>query len=91
MAVYIAAIHMSGGTEHKHIASCVWVIEKTFKSGITSTGGMVEFIDNGNKVKVSDGTTTASVGVVRPQGGAPYLRAYADQKWTDNLLSLPRY
>ena len=31
----------------------------------------------------------AYVGVVRPGNGrAPYLRTYADGKWTDNLLAL---
>ncbi len=31
----------------------------------------------------------ATVGVVREAGKAPYLRTYADKKWTDNLLALP--
>src|SRR5688572_17042131 len=30
----------------------------------------------------------AYVGVVRPPGGQPYLRTYADSKWNDNLLAL---
>lgn len=30
----------------------------------------------------------AYVGVVRPANHAPYLRTYADGKWTNNLLSL---
>ena len=30
----------------------------------------------------------ATVGVVRPTSGRPYLRTYADGKWTDNLLAL---
>lgn len=30
----------------------------------------------------------ADIGVVRPAQGAPYLRTYADGKWTNNLLSL---
>ena len=29
--------------------------------------------------------------VVRPSGGTPYLRTYANGTWTDNLLSLPRF
>ncbi|MCS5881747.1 DUF3892 domain-containing protein [Klebsiella variicola subsp. variicola] len=32
----------------------------------------------------------AYVGVVDPgNGGAKYIRTYADGKWSDNLLSLP--
>jgi hypothetical protein len=30
----------------------------------------------------------ADIGVVREAGKAPYLRTYADGKWTNNLLSL---
>jgi hypothetical protein len=33
---------------------------------------------------------TATVGVVRPTHGQPYLRTYADGVWNDNLLSLPQ-
>jgi len=34
---------------------------------------------------------TAYVGVVDPGGGKPkYIRTYADGKWNNNLLSLPR-
>ena len=32
--------------------------------------------------------TKVYVGVVRPEGRAPYLRTYADGKWNDNLLAL---
>lgn len=31
----------------------------------------------------------AYIGVVREQGKAPYLRTYADGKWSDNLLAQP--
>jgi hypothetical protein len=30
----------------------------------------------------------SEVGVVRPQGRAPYLRTYADGDWNNNLLAL---
>lgn len=29
------------------------------------------------------------IGIVREVGKAPYLRAHADEKWNDNLLSQP--
>lgn len=32
----------------------------------------------------------AYIGVVRPSSGPPYLRTYADGKWTDNLLAQPQ-
>jgi hypothetical protein len=91
MAVYVAAVHMSGGTDHQHIASFVWVLESTYKSGISTLSSMVDYVDGGNEVRVSDGSTTVKAVVVRDTGKAPYLRTFADGKLSDNLLSLPRY
>lgn len=90
MPVYIAAIHMSGGSSHQHISTVVWMNGSTFQSGISSRDSIVQFINGNNSVKVSDGTTQVDVGVWKYQGGS-YLRTYADGKWTDNLLALPRY
>ena len=91
MSIYVVAIHMNGGTGHEHVASMIWVNESTMQSGISTTAIMVDFIDKNNAVKVSDGTTRVAVGVWRESGKIPYLRTYADNKWTDNLLSLPRF
>ena len=91
MAVYIAAVHLTGGTQHENISAVVWVNDSTFRSGISTVDAMVAFIDSGNQVKVSDGTTTVFVGVVRESNKAPYLRSFADKVWTDNLLSMPTY
>lgn len=89
---YIAAVHMSGGDQHQHISQVVWMNGVTFKSGINTAAGMVNFIETKNgDVKVSDGTTAVAVGVVHPEHGRPYLRTHKDGKWTDNLLALPRY
>jgi hypothetical protein len=91
VAAYVAAIHMTGGTQHQHISQVVWVVEGSFKSGISTRSDIVKYIDEGNSVMVSDGNTKVSVGVVREPGREPYLRSHADGKWTDNLLAMPRY
>ncbi len=91
MGVYIAAIHMAGGSTHEHVSEVIWMNETSFESGKTLTAEMVKYIDDGNSVRVSDGNTRVSVGVVRERGKAPFLRTYADKKWTDNLLALPKY
>ena len=91
MTIFIAAVHMDGGTQHEHVSQLVWVAEDTYKSGVSPTADLVNFIENGNPVMVGDGTTKVAVGVVKPQYGSSYLRTYADKKWTDNLLALPRY
>jgi len=53
---------------------------------------MVEWIDaQGGRAYVRSSNTIAEVGVIKPQGRAPYLRTYADGEWNNNLLSLPRF
>jgi hypothetical protein len=51
---------------------------------------MVEWIraKNGD-ARVRDSKGDVRVGVV--DGTPPYIRTYADGRWTDNLLALPRY
>jgi hypothetical protein len=91
MAVYLAAIHMSGGSSHEHIANFIWMNELTYKSGASTVAGMVSFIEGGGTVMVSNGVEKVHVGVVRSEGKEPYLRSFADKAWTDNILELPKY
>ena len=52
----------------------------------------MKFIDvDHGKAYVESSTSKVEVGVVKPQGGTPYLRTFANGTWTDNLLSLPRF
>lgn len=72
---------------HEHIthvgnlaANWIWTRENVIQSINARTNTFFVF-ENG---------TRANVGVVNPSDGrAPFLRTYADGKWTDNLLSLP--
>jgi hypothetical protein len=50
---------------------------------------MVEWINSGGEAFVSSGARVLRVGVVNAL--PPYIRTYADQVWTDNLLALPRF
>lgn len=62
------------------------------KTGSSSRAEMVEFIEtNSGDVRVRNGKLEVKVGVITPKTGAKYIRTYADGKWTDNLLALPRY
>lgn len=94
MAVRITMRHMVGGTRHEHIAKVKWINESTGTSGEETRAGMVAWLsksrDNVAYVKDVRGNVIR-VGVVRPQNGEPYIRTYADDTWTDNLLSLPEY
>lgn len=50
---------------------------------------LVAWVDDNGRAYVGSGTSRVSVGVMKPQYGQPYLRTYADGKWTNNLVDLP--
>jgi catechol-2,3-dioxygenase len=87
--VYITAVHMSGGENHEHIASVRWRNPTDSATGETSRGQMVDWINEGGDARVSDGRSEAQVGVV--DATPPFIRTHADNRWTNNLLALPRY
>lgn len=90
--VYVTAVHLNNGKGHEHIAEYLWLNPADGKSGKTSTASMVEYIEQKKgDVKVAGTNGPASVGVVRENGHAPYLRTFADKQWSNNLLGLPRY
>ncbi|HZL06523.1 MAG TPA: DUF3892 domain-containing protein [Coriobacteriia bacterium] len=92
MSVRITAIRLSqGGYTHEHITDVKWTSYENDSSGQSTKAATVEWIDNGGAAYVESASTKVQVGVVKPQGGTPYLRTYANGTWTDNLLSLPRF
>jgi hypothetical protein len=50
---------------------------------------MVDWINEGGVARVQQGANEVAVGVVK--ASPPYIRTYADGKWTNNLLALPEY
>ncbi len=86
---YIIAVHMSGGDNHEHIAEVQWRDAGSGQEGKSSRATMVAWIDAGGDARVKDSRGTVQVKVVRAH--PPYLRTYADNRPTDNLLALPRY
>jgi len=89
--VYITAVQMStGGTGHEHIAIVRWTDPANSKTDESTTATMVDWIDNQNGVaKVHSSPSDVTVGTV--DGTPKYLRTYADGKWSNNLLELPRF
>lgn len=88
--VRITAVHMAGGELHEHIAAVRWINPSTKASGESTRSTMVAFIDRDkHRAVVGQGTQQVEVGVVN--GTPKYIRTYADEKWTNNLLALPRY
>jgi Protein of unknown function (DUF3892) len=91
MTIWVAAVHLGGGSRTEHINEVIWMDSRDHQSGKTGIAGMIDFITkHPGAVKVSDGKTEAVVEVVRgPQ--RTYLRSEADPSKTDNLLTIPRY
>ena len=88
--VYIYAVHMSGGTQHEHIASVRWKNPDNGKTGQNTRAEMVKWIkDGGDAYACGGGGHMARVKVVN--GNPPYIRTQADGVWSDNLLALDRY
>lgn len=88
--IYITAIHINGGNGHEHIASLRWRNPNTLATGQSTRTQMVTWIrDQQGDARVQDGVGDVRVGVV--EASPPYVRTYADGKWTNNLLALPRY
>ncbi|MEV7797487.1 DUF3892 domain-containing protein [Microbacterium foliorum] len=93
MSIQITHVRFSGQEKtHQSIVSYAWKNTVSGKTGSSDKPAMVEYID-GKKgvVEVGSGANRVRVGVVRPDGGKPYLRTYADEKWSNNLLSLPTF
>jgi hypothetical protein len=94
MAVQITHIRFSGYERtHEAIASFAWRNDLTGNTGESTKAGMVDFLDNQNgSAFVSNGSVMrVAVITVHPDGGTPYVRTYADNVLTNNLLSLPTF
>jgi hypothetical protein len=89
---YATAIKMpAGSTKHEHIGALRWL---DCSKGTADTSAMSIMVDwvakNPGKLRVADAKGSVEVRAVRPSGRDPYLRTYADDRPTDNLLDLPR-
>ena len=90
IVVYITAVHMVGGERHEHIAAVRWRNASSGATDESTREAMVRWIrDENGDARVSDGQHEVRVGVV--DASPPYIRTFADNVWTDNLLALPRY
>ena len=91
MSIKFVAIRLSGGTSHEHITRLWWINPSNSQTGDNSRAELVAWIEQGGKAYVEDNYgNRVDVGVVTPRLGEKYLRTFADGKWTNNLLALPR-
>lgn len=89
MTVYITAISPGTAKQHEHIARVRWVDSKDSTSKVMSVAQAVGWLLNGNKLTVASDTGPVEVRAV--DATPPYIRTVADEKYTDNLLALPRF
>lgn len=88
--VYVTAVHVDGTEDHEHIASVRWRNPSSGDTGQNTRAEMVTWIrDKNGDARVESTPKDVRIGVVEAK--PPYIRTYADGKWTNNLLSLPRY
>jgi Protein of unknown function (DUF3892) len=88
--VEVTAVHMVGGEGHEHIGEVRWINPKNQETGQSTREAMVAFLRKaGNRAYVTEGQRKVEIGVV--DADPPYIRTYADEVWTNNLLALPRY
>lgn len=90
--VYVTHIRLSAsGSRHEHITNVKWRNPNTGETGESTRAAMVDWIKNqGGDARVRDAAGhDVRVGVVNVN--PPYIRTYADDVWTDNLLALPRF
>ena len=89
MTIFITDIHLVGGLGHEHIGSVKWR-DANGDRGANQVAEIVQWLQtSGNAAKVADGAGSVPVAVVEAR--VPYLRTYRDDRWTDNLLALPRF
>jgi hypothetical protein len=89
--IEITAIRLEGGRDHEHITAVLW--RATTSMGLTTRQAIVDWLSESseNRAVVADGTGWVDVAVERRPTQPPHLRTRMHGRWTDHLLSLPRF
>jgi len=89
VTVYVTAISPSSISGHEAIQSVRWLDSSNSTSKTMSKAQAVEWVKKGYALYVAGESGPVEVRVVNAD--PPYLRTVADNTYTDNLLTLPRY
>jgi hypothetical protein len=89
MTVYVTAVTPDSCRRHEDIMGIRWLDSSTSTSNTMSKPQAVDWVRKGNRLYVAGETGAVEVRVV--DADPPYLRTVANNTYTDNLLSLPRY
>ena len=91
-AIEITNVRFEGRTRGPEVITAYkWVSRESGRVDWTDRPTMIKWIDEGNKAFVGRGYSQVNVAIVRPAGGEPYLRTFADDAWNNNLESLPPF
>ena len=92
MSIRITHVRLQPGyNDHEHITDYRWTVRESGEQGQSDKATLVAWVDAGNLAYVEVGGSRVQVGVVKRAGTPWFLRTYANETYTDNLLSLPRF
>ncbi len=92
MAVRITGVRKDNGNhanQHEAVTHYRWVDEQTNETGIGARQEMVSWIEGGGQAYVVSPAGKAYCYVNTSSYGTKFLQTAADNKWSNNLLSLP--
>ena len=92
MTVRIIAVRKDRGNHdnpHEAVSDYKWLNEQDNNSDIEPRANMVSWVEKGGKAYVKDAAGTVYCYVNVSRAGTKFLQTYADNRWSDNLLSLP--
>ena len=89
MTVYVTAISPAAASQHEHIAEIRWLDSSNSTSNTMTTAQTVDWIRKGNRAYVAGDLGPVEVRVV--DASPPHIRTVANDRYTDNLLALPRF
>jgi len=90
MPTRITHVRFHRAVEHEYALSYRWIADSGH-SGERDRPTMVEWLEQGGDAVIGEGRDQVPVAVVRIPGQAPFLRAHEGGRWTDRLLTLPRF
>jgi len=92
MSIEITHVRFTGFQKtHESITAYKWRSRENSDVGSSDKPTLVAWVDDKGIAYVGAGSEQVRVGAVHPDSGAAYLRTYADDSWTNNLLSLPTF
>ena len=92
MSIEITHVRFDGYQKtHEAIVRYKWRSLQDGSIGENDKPTLVTWVDKDGVAYVGSGAAQVRVGAVHPSNARPYLRTYADNQWTNNLVALPTF